>query len=173
MATEPQLIFDFSRPSAAEGWYPINDGVMGGASESEFQAENGIAVFRGLVSLENNGGFASVRSALGNHDLSAYAGIALRVRGDGKRYKLNLRTDNQFDGINYQTVFTTEPGQWITVRLPFGDFLPSFRGQGLRSADPLDTRRIVTFGLLIADQQAGPFRLEIVWIGSYVDSPGK
>jgi monofunctional biosynthetic peptidoglycan transglycosylase len=67
--------------SAAEGWYPINDRVMGGTSKSEFQAENGIAVFRGLVSLENNGGFASVRSALGNHDLSAYAGIALRVWG--------------------------------------------------------------------------------------------
>jgi NADH dehydrogenase [ubiquinone] 1 alpha subcomplex assembly factor 1 len=173
VAAEQMMIFDFGRADAVQRWQSIDDGVMGGRSASQLRIEDGVAVFTGMVSLENNGGFASVRSAPGQYDLGTYAGIALRVRGDGKRYQLNLRTDTQFDGVNYRATFATEAGQWLTLRLPFSEFLPSFRGQQLKDAAPLDTRRIVTFGLLIADQLAGPFRLELEWLGGYLDSPGR
>jgi NADH dehydrogenase [ubiquinone] 1 alpha subcomplex assembly factor 1 len=52
--------------------------------------------FAGHVSVENNGGFASVRCQpcdFGRKEVIAYL---LEVRGDGKRYKLNLRTDERF-----------------------------------------------------------------------------
>jgi monofunctional biosynthetic peptidoglycan transglycosylase len=161
------IIFDFRRPAEGQHWYSINDSVMGGLSTSGLQVEDGRAVFAGFVSLENNGGFASVRTAAGAYDLGAYSGISLRVRGDGKTYKLNLRLDADFDGINYRAVFPTTPDQWLTVRLPFSAFHPHFRGQQLTAVAPLDPHHIVTFGLLIGDRQAGPFRLEIEWIGGY------
>jgi hypothetical protein len=42
-------------------WRAINDGVMGGVSLGEIVAiDNGLR-FQGTLSLENNGGFASVR----------------------------------------------------------------------------------------------------------------
>ena len=64
-------------------------------------------VFVGEVSLDNNGGFASIRTAPQQHDLAGATGIVLRVRGDGKRYRVNLRTDATFDGIQYQAGFIT------------------------------------------------------------------
>lgn len=43
-------------------WYVVNDNVMGGVSNSSMVfTENETLVFKGRVSLDNNGGFASVR----------------------------------------------------------------------------------------------------------------
>jgi monofunctional biosynthetic peptidoglycan transglycosylase len=162
------VLFDFSQPAALADWQPINDSVMGGVSTSRFQTEHGVAVFAGMVSLANNGGFASVRSASGRYDLVASRGVALRVRGDGKTYKLNLRTAATFDGVSYQAVFTPAADEWQTVRLPFAGFAPTFRGRRV-TAPLLDPGGIATVGLLIGDRQAGPFRLKIAWLGGYAE----
>ncbi|MGE5239856.1 MAG: CIA30 family protein [Chloroflexota bacterium] len=161
-------IFSFGDRRSASAWVPISDVVMGGVSVGHMEsAAGGYAAFTGRVSFENDGGFASVRSEIGLYDLGTYEGLMLRVRGDGKRYKLNLRTDERFDGIVYQTRFGTVPSEWIEVRIPFGDFFPAFRGIRVNDAPPLDTRRIRSFGLLISDRQEGPFRLEIAWLSAY------
>ena len=79
------VIADFSRMTAAD-WFVVNDGVMGGISSGRMRpVGDDVAAFSGHVSLENNGGFASVRTVLEPGDLSAFAGLALRVRGDGRR----------------------------------------------------------------------------------------
>ena len=61
-AASEKTLFDFSTATNAPAWQVVNDDVMGGVSTSRFSVTNGVAVFRGEVSLENNGGFASVRS---------------------------------------------------------------------------------------------------------------
>ncbi len=143
-------------------WNPINDGVMGGVSRSQLRHDPaGYADFTGHVSFENNGGFASVRCQpcdLGRQDVIAYL---LEVRGDGKRYKLNLRTDNSFDGVNYQVGFLPPTGIWTTCRLASADFLPNWRGRSVPDAPPLDTARLRQIGLMIADRQEGPFALAV------------
>lgn len=56
-------LFDFTDPSAANAWHAIDDRVMGGISRSTLRHHPaGHALFEGTVSLERNGGFASVRS---------------------------------------------------------------------------------------------------------------
>jgi hypothetical protein len=55
---------DFSRPDAAHGFRVINDGVMGGVSTSRLSQTDGALLFEGIVSVENNGGFASFRGAV-------------------------------------------------------------------------------------------------------------
>jgi NADH dehydrogenase [ubiquinone] 1 alpha subcomplex assembly factor 1 len=156
------LLFDFSNPQSVMLWNPINDGVMGGVSQSQLRYDPaGHAVFTGQVSFENNGGFASVRcqpSDLGRKDVTGYL---LEVYGDGKRYKLNLRTDNSFDGVNYQVQFDPPAGIWTTCRLASADFLPSWRGRPVPNAPPLDSVRVRQIGLMIADRQEGPFALAI------------
>lgn len=160
-------LVDFSDQSAG-AWRPINDGVMGGLSGSTLRlTTDGTAIFEGDVSLENNGGFASVRHALGRRDLSAWTGVELRVRGDGRRYRARLHTHGGMDGVAYQAGFASGPGVWETVRLPFEDFEPTYRGRRPDGAPPLDTATIEQIGLMIADRQAGPFRLEIGWIRAY------
>jgi len=146
-------------------WRPINDGVMGGLSSSALKiTPAGTGLFEGAVSLANNGGFASVRARLGPVDLSAYQSLAARIRGDGKRYRLRLHTGAGFDGIAYQADFDTKVGEWQEIVLPFSNFEPTFRGRRLTDVEPLDTGNIQQIGLMIADKQAGTFRLELDWI---------
>ncbi len=137
---------------------------MGGVTASTFRVSNGAAVFRGEVSLENNGGFASVRSLAVRHDLAGCDTFLLRVRGDGHRYKFTARTDRSFDSAIYQAVFSTKKGEWEEHGLPMKDFVPTYRGRVWSGEPPLDPVKVASVGFLISDKQAGPFQLEIAWI---------
>lgn len=153
------LLVDFRDPGEAARWRATDDVVMGGRSASALVQGDGVGLFVGTVSLEQGGGFASVRRSDAALDLSGFDAIELRVRGDGRRYKLNLRTSAGFDGVVYQAAFSTQPGAWITVESRLEDFAPRFRGQP--APGRLDRARVQSFGLLISDRQAGPFRLEL------------
>lgn len=156
------VLFDFSDPGSVAFWHPINDGVMGGLSIGLLRHHPaGYAEFAGQVSLDNNGGFASVRCLAGDYGRDDALAYRLDVCGDGKRYKLNLRTDNRFDGINYQARFDPPAGVWTTCRLAGADFFPTWRGRPVPDALPLDMTRVQQIGLMISDRQAGSFGLAI------------
>jgi len=133
-------------------------------SSGRFSITNGVAVFRGEVSLENNGGFASVRSLPARLDFADCDALVIRVRGDGRRYKFTARTDRSFDSPIYQASLPTKPGEWEELRLPMKDFVPTFRGRVLSGEPPLDPAKVTSVGILISDKQAGPFQLEVAWI---------
>ncbi len=163
-------VLDFSSPRAVEDWRVVNDGVMGGISTSRIRETlGGTAVFEGHLSLENNGGFASVRTGLNDLDLSEYEGIAIRARGDGRTYQVRLRTNRRFDGVTYRALLVTRPDQWTIVRVPFSDFEPTYRGRILRGVEPLDTARLQQLALMVADKKDGPFRIEIEWVKAFVE----
>ena len=159
-----KIIFDFQTATNPAAWQVVNDDVMGGASASRWRLTNGAAVFQGEVSLANNGGFASVRSLPARHDLTGCDAFLLRVCGDGHRYKFTVRNDTCFDTPLYQCAFATKHGEWEEHRLPFTSFVPTFRGRVLADVPPINPANICSVGLLIADQQAGVFSLEIAWI---------
>jgi NADH dehydrogenase [ubiquinone] 1 alpha subcomplex assembly factor 1 len=162
------LLFDFSTEQALDDWTSINDAVMGGVSAGRLESTgNGTAKFTGFVSLENDGGFASVRSRPGRYDLGGYSGLRLRIRGDGRHYKVNLKTDLGADGILYRAIVETRENEWQVPRLPFEEFLPTFRGRFVQQAPRLDPSCVTSLGVMISDRQAGPFCLEIAWIGAY------
>jgi monofunctional biosynthetic peptidoglycan transglycosylase len=166
-----KTLFDFQVATNSPAWEVVNDDVMGGISTSQFQVlTNRYAVFSGTVRLENNGGFASVRSAPVRENLTGLTAFVLRVRGDGRRYKFSVRTGAGFDTPLYQSSFTTRQGEWEEHRLAFSDFVPTFRGRVLTDVPPLNPAKVNSVGFLIADKQAGPFRLEI---GSVKASPAK
>ncbi len=153
------LLADFRDVNESACWRPTDDVVMGGQSSSAMLAGAGVGVFAGELSLRGGGGFASVRRQEQIMDLSLCDVIELYVRGDGKTYKLNLRTSSRFDGVVYQAPFATESGTWLTARLPLAAFEPRFRGR--RAAGTLEPANVSSLGLLISDKQAGPFRLEL------------
>ena len=160
-----QHLFRFDSPAAVAAWGATDDRVMGGVSQSRMRFDpSGNAVFEGVMSLERNGGFASVRAAVPSSAtapaMAKQADYVLTVRGDGKRYKLNLRTAGQFDAVSYQASFDTTANVWTTVRLPVGSFEPTFRGRRV-NAPPLDPNLVREAGLMIADKQVGPFVLHI------------
>ena len=137
LASEKTL-FDFETATNTAAWQSVNDDVMGGVSASNFRVTNGVAVSRGEVSLENNGGFASVRSLPARHDLAGCNAFVIRVRGDGHRYKFTARTDRTLDSAICQFAFPTRKGEWVEHRLLLKDFVPTFRGRVLPGEAPLD-----------------------------------
>jgi len=161
-ALEQHRAQSFESPAAVADWSAIDDRVMGGVSRSRLRYDlAGYAVFEGIVSLEHNGGFASVRSRPLDLGMPQVLNYVLEVGGDGKRYQLNLRTDEAFDGVNYQAVFAPPAGIWSVVRLPLSAFVPTFRGRSVPGAPPLDSARVRQIGLMIADRQIGAFALAV------------
>lgn len=147
------------KPVGQQMWGDLSDPVMGGVSESSFildstGGENGgpAGLFRGMVSTANNGGFCSVRTRNFNPpvDASAYDAVALRLKGDGQRYKLFVRTDPGWDATAFACSFDTEKGKWQTVTLPFRDFRAIFRARTVRGAPPLDASKIYSLQLMLS-----------------------
>ena len=164
-AASERILFDFQAPNNSPAWQIVNDDVMGGVSTSSFQIlTNGGAVFSGVVSLENNGGFASVRSAPARYNLMTCGYFVIRLRGDGRRYKFTARTETGFDAPLYQCAFETKRGEWEEHQLAFKDFVPTFRGRILTGVPPLDPGKITSVGLVISERQNEPFQLEVAWI---------
>lgn len=166
MAEEPQaMLFDFSSPAAVAQWQAVNDGVMGGASDGRFRITGRRTMeFYGTLSLENNGGFASVRSLPGKPGLEAGDTLAVRVRGDGREYQLNLYTAERRTAFSYRAPVRTRAGEWNEVRIPLGSFVATSFGEVVRGAGPVDPAAVTSVGFLLADKVPGPFLLEIAWI---------
>ncbi len=170
MMTEKTL-FDFADRESAARWFNVDDPVMGGVSSSSMTPLKESALFSGVVSLENNGGFASVRSRTLRppDDLAGYNALRARVKGDGKTYIFSMQTATA-PRLNYWQRFDTRKDEWIEVTLPLGEFVPVFRGFTPRNAPELDTRAIANYGIYITDKQVGRFALETVWIKAVPDS---
>ena len=162
MASETGSIFNFSEEAPIQNWRIVNDGVMGGLSKSSIQltAENH-GKFSGIVSLENNGGFASVQLPTDIDLEKSNKVVVLRIKGDGKSYQCRLKgAKNQSE--SYVQVFETN-GEWQTIQLQLKDFYPQFRGRKL-DAPNFNFERIEQFSFLIANGKAENFELLIDYI---------
>lgn len=180
--TQPGVIFDFGEvgQNLNQTWGAVDDVVMGGVSRSGIEAlENGNALFTGVVSTDNNGGFASVRTRNfePSLDLSGAQGIALRIRGDGQRYKFLIRDDNGWDSLAFAYSFDSQKGQWMTVKIPFDQLVPVMRAKTVPDARLLGIGNIRALQLMLSkfeydgvlnpSFEPGPFRLEISKIEAY------
>ncbi|KZV23743.1 hypothetical protein F511_33751 [Dorcoceras hygrometricum] len=199
-----KLVFGFEDNSSSRDvtWGALDDVVMGGVSESSFLidpsgSESGgpTGIFRGVVSTANNGGFTSIRTRNFSvpEDLSAYDGLELRIKGDGRRYKLIVRTSRDWDTIGYTAGFDTVNEQWQSVRLPFSSLRPIFRARTVPDAPPFDPREIISlqacfnnllclpFSLMFSKFESdgklnptfkeGPFQLPVAAIRAYLKEP--
>jgi monofunctional biosynthetic peptidoglycan transglycosylase len=159
-----QTLYDFAETDAANEWQTVNDSVMGGISNGRIRitAEKTM-VFYGTLSLDNNGGFASVRSKPQNLDLNMRDTLVVRARGDGREYSLNLYTQRRLTAFSYRAMFTTKENEWLEVRIPMDRFVATSFGQILKD-QPLDPKEVNGLGILLGDKNEGPFKLEIEWI---------
>lgn len=176
-----KILFDFTNQSLEikETWDALDDVVMGGVSNSNITLSNNRAVFSGNVSTQNNGGFASVRTRNFNPtlDLSAYSGIEIKLKGDGKRYKFIARCEGKWDGLAYCYSFDTIYNFSQTIQIPFQDLIPTFRARTVNNADKFDSSKLYSLQLMLSkfeyDGQLNPkfdpgfFTLEIEYIKAF------
>ena len=147
---------DFSNPNTLRDSWIVNDGVMGGVSQSSLRQDVDGMFFEGLVSLENNGGFASMRSSVRFPQGTQL--IELIAKGDGKRYKLVLRTELA-PRVTYVADFIALP-TWQTYRFNLSQFKSTFRGRDV-NAPTLSFSDVIDFGILISNNQAGSFAIQL------------
>ncbi|KAJ6796394.1 Uncharacterized protein M6B38_218235 [Iris pallida] len=171
-------------------WGSLDDVVMGGVSESTFEidprgSENGgpTGVFKGTVSTANNGGFTSIRTKnfLAPEDLSAYDGIEMRIKGDGRHYKFIIRTSPDWDTVGYTASFDTTKDQWQTIKIPFSSLRPVFRARTKVDAQPFDPSSIISMQLMYSKFEydgklnptfvEGVFQLPFSSIRAYINEP--
>lgn len=149
-------------------WRGVSDQVMGGVSK--FTVSNQVIDGRcslrlaGDVRLENNGGFIQVAVDLdqagGTLDASSFAGVRVKVRGNGEPYSVHLRTPDNIRPWQYYRAEFTAGAEWRTIDIPFEAFTP-------RSlTTPLDPSRLRRIGL-VAIGRAFKADLAISEVGLY------
>ncbi len=163
--TTEQVVFDFNKNTDLRKWYQTNDDVMGGISTSKMSLdENGNGVFSGIVSLENNGGFAMTRLPLNMELKEGAAKIVLQVKGDGKNYQLRIKSDRSQQFWYVQFFKTTNKME--TIEIPLKDFYASFRGRKLNLGN-FSTNKIKEIAILIGNKKKEEFELTIDKISIY------
>ncbi len=153
------VIFDFTKEADVKNWYVVNDAVMGGESVGKMTTDaEGNGLFEGHVSLNNNGGFTSIRFDAGNIKLQGYTKFIIALSGDGKKYQFRAKT-NKNDNHSYVYAFKTT-GNKQTIEIPFSSMVPSFRGQRLKMATfPGD--HMEEIGFLIGNKTNEDFKITI------------
>lgn len=125
-----QVIFDFDKNVNIDNWMIVDDVVMGGRSSGNFTlSPEGYGIFEGAVSLENNGGFSSVRYGFEKIKVKEFTKIILKIRGDGKDYQFRIKSNSE-DYYSYISAFSTT-GEWQEIEILLKDMYPSFRGRKL------------------------------------------
>jgi hypothetical protein len=154
------LEIDFGKEE--QTWRIVNDTVMGGRSQSQVQYTDDSAIFKGRVSLENNGGFASFRSAYGQWDLTLYNTLHIRYRSKGFDMAWTMKDQRPYYEPTFRGELPNTKGEWTTVTFTLREL------QAHRLGKPLDytlsnqqLKNIIQLGIISNEKRAGDFEFEI------------
>ena len=157
-----QTLFDFTGADATKEWQNVNDGVMGGVSEGKFKiTDKETLEFFGTLSLENNGGFASVRTKAKKLGLEKSDTVVAKVRGDGREYTLNLYLNKPLIAFSYRATVQTKKDEWIEIKVPLDKFEATSFGRVVKDAGPVKPEEVNALGFMLSDKKAGAFKMEV------------
>ncbi|SHG43298.1 CIA30 family protein [Winogradskyella jejuensis] len=156
---QTMTIFDFNSESNIQNWRIVDDVVMGGRSNGNFKINtDGHGEFSGYVSLENNGGFSSVRYNFETINSSGYTSFKIRLKGDGKPFQFRVKSTSS-QRYSYIYEFQTS-GEWETISIPFNQMSPSFRGYQLNQPN-FNGKQMGEIAFLIGNKKEQAFKLLI------------
>ena len=165
------ILVDFGDKQNSSRWNVVNDGVMGGRSVGKARlTDEGVMIFSGTLSLENNGGFSSIRSGLIDVQMKITDGFQVRLKGDGRTYIFNLYPKTRRMAFSYRASLPTVAGQWTEVFVPLEVFVPTSFGRKIQGRGALAPDQISGIGFMLSDKKPGAFNLEIEWV-KVVESP--
>jgi len=143
----PKVLLDFSGADSIKEWQTINDGVMGGVSEGKFKiTDKKTLEFFGTLSLESNGGFASVWTKAKKLGLEKGDTLVAKVRGDGREYSLNLYLAKPLMAFSYRATVKTKKDEWIEVKVPLDTFEATSFGRVVKDAGAVKPDEVNALG---------------------------
>lgn len=157
-----KTIYDFDKKSNLQDWRIVDDVVMGGKSSSTFTLNaDGLGVFKGSISLENNGGFSSVHYKFQKIQVKEFNKVSIKLKGDGENYQFRVKASSD-TYYSYIAPFSTS-GEWQEIEISLADMYPSFRGKRLDQPNfSNDYIEEITF--LIGNKKDEAFKLLIDYI---------
>lgn len=159
LTMNPIVLFDFNLKSNIDNWKIVDDGVMGGYSSSKFFVDaSGNGVFKGTVSLENNGGFCSVQHYPKPVSLKEKKIFSIRLKGDGKKYQFRVKSKRS-NYYSYIYVFQTT-SDWQTIEIPINELYASFRGRTIDIPN-YDRTSLEEIAFLVGNKKNETFQLLI------------
>jgi len=162
MPLPQKVLFDFSDAAAMRGWEVEDDVIMGGRSMSTLTRDPaGHIVFRGDVSLKNNGGFASIQNHFDPIDVSNHTHAVIRLKGDGKDYRFLVKAEK--NARHYYVAEFSTTGEWQEIKIPLRNMYPVRRGDRLTIPN-FPGKTMTQSRFMIANGRAEAFRLEIASI---------
>ena len=157
-----QMIFDFTKNARMQNWNVVDDRVMGGVSAGKVGlSAEGHGLFQGHVSLDNNGGFSSIRYNAGKTNLQGFSKFVILLQGDGKAFQFRVKTKGS-QYYSYIFSFATT-GKCQTIEIPFSSMVPSFRGRTLDMPN-FPGEFLEEIGFLIGNKKEEDFKLSIDYI---------
>lgn len=164
-ASSQPLEIDFGSSTGGGYWYVTNDGVMGGLSEGSAFLTDSSVIFSGDVSLENNGGFSSLRSPYQRYRLNEYEEIELRAKSSGLAFSITFSKSQRFYIPNYKYMLDLNNEEWTVINFKLSDLkeyrLGNATGSMIRASD---IRNLISISFFNEGKQDGPFTLEIDYI---------
>ncbi|WP_100610012.1 CIA30 family protein [Confluentibacter lentus] len=152
-------LFNFNTESNISNWKIVNDTVMGGVSNASIhKRDTQTGVFKGDVSLKNNGGFAMVQYKFDPIMVVTFTKTIIKLKGDGKTYQFRIKTHVN-DKHAYIFPFKTS-GDWETITIPFSMMYPAFRGKKL-DIENYPGKQMALIAFLIGNKKEEAFKLEI------------
>lgn len=156
---------DFGKKKDGRNWQVVNDGVMGGLSEGEAQLTEDSVFFKGNVSLDNNGGFSSLRSSYSKKELSKHKSVEIKYRSKGISMAMTLSVSRRWYIPNYKTSLEGTKGKWKTVTLALEDFRKHYIGKPMEETLREDElKKVIRYGFITDEKKYGNFEFEIDYL---------
>lgn len=153
------ILFNFNTEIGISNWKIVNDTVMGGVSNASInKSDSQTGIFKGDVSLKNNGGFAMVQYKFDTIMVDAFTKTTIKLKGDGKIYQFRIKTHLN-DKHAYIFPFKTS-GDWEHITIPFSMMRPAFRGKKL-DIENYPGKQMALIAFLIGNKKEESFKLEI------------
>ncbi|XP_019406749.1 PREDICTED: complex I intermediate-associated protein 30, mitochondrial [Crocodylus porosus] len=187
---QTRVVWKFRSRIDLNRWIASSDIEIGGKSEAYLKlgTNNKSAVFYGTLNTEvprdgetKYSGYCGYKAKpqLGffnrkkYYNWTKFNSLYLRVRGDGRPWMINIFTDPYFshqkDDTYHYFMFTRGGPYWEEITIPFSKFFLCNQGRVQDHQYPLWLDKISTIGFTLGDQAAGPFQLEIDFIGLLMD----
>lgn len=162
ISSDSSLRIDFNTQEDGDDWVIVNDGVMGGLSQGRAVLTDSSIYYTGNISLRNNGGFSSLRSAYREWDLSEFSSVSITYRSKGQPFAFILETSNVWFEPKYRAYFASEDDDWQTFTLPLLEFQETRVGRKTgRTIHPSQLSDIIRLGFINTGKYESDFELEI------------
>ncbi|VTS05459.1 CIA30 family protein [Tuwongella immobilis] len=162
MSQESNMRVVMRLSTAPVHWQVVTDRVMGGISTGILRTGPGDAGirFEGGLSLEQGGGFSSIRSLPMPLGLGLDDRLRVRLRGDGRTYSLNVYVQPSPMAFSYRFHVATS-AEWGSVEIPLREMVATSFGREQPQLGPMNASQAVAVGWMLSDKSPGAFWLEV------------